>query len=43
MIKDFSVSENIILRDVSKQPFSRFSFLNFKEIEHQSDELIDRF
>ena len=43
MIKEFSVSENLILREHSKQPYSKFSFLKFKEIEHQSDELIDSF
>jgi len=43
MIKDFSVSENLILREHSKQPFSKYSFLKFKEIERQSDELIDSF
>lgn len=43
MIKDFSVSENIILRDVSRKPVSNYSFLNFKEIEHQTEKLITDF
>jgi simple sugar transport system ATP-binding protein len=43
MIKDFSVSENVILREHTRQPISKFSFLNFREIESQSDELIYSF
>jgi ABC-type uncharacterized transport system ATPase subunit len=43
MIKEFSVAENLILREVNKKPFSRAGFLNFRAISRQSDELIDRF
>ena len=43
MIKDFSVSENIILRDFGKKPVSNYSFLNFKQIERQSEKLITEF
>jgi simple sugar transport system ATP-binding protein len=43
MIKEFSVAENLILRDHNKKPFSRGGFLNFRAISRQSDELIDQF
>jgi len=43
MIKEFSVAENLILRDHSKKPFSRSGFLNFRAISRQSDELIEQF
>lgn len=43
MIKEFSVAENLILRDHSKKPFSRNGFLNFRAISRQSDELIEQF
>lgn len=43
MIKEFSVSENLILREHNKKPFSKFSFFNFKEIDIQSEELITSF
>jgi simple sugar transport system ATP-binding protein len=43
MIKEFTVAENLILREVNKQPFSRAGFLNFRAISRQSKELIERF
>ncbi len=43
MIKEFTVAENLILREVSKKPFSRGGFLNFRAISRQSDILIERF
>jgi simple sugar transport system ATP-binding protein len=43
MIKEFTVAENLILREVNQQPFSRGGFLNFRAISRQSDELIKEF
>jgi len=43
MIKDFSVAENMILREHQKMPFSRSGFLNLGEISHHTAELIDKF
>jgi simple sugar transport system ATP-binding protein len=43
MIKEFTVAENLILRDVSKKPFSRGGFLNFRAISRQSDRLIEQY
>lgn len=43
MIKEFSVAENLILRDHAKQPFSRGGFLNFRAISRQSAQLIQQF
>jgi general nucleoside transport system ATP-binding protein len=43
MIKNFSVAENMILREHHKQPFSRSGFLNLKGIASHSDVLIKKF
>jgi simple sugar transport system ATP-binding protein len=43
MIKEFTVAENLILREVNKAPFSRGGFLNFRAISRQSEELIKQF
>jgi ABC-type uncharacterized transport system ATPase subunit len=43
MIRDFSVAENLILREHHKQPFSRSGFLNLHDIAIHSDELIKKF
>jgi simple sugar transport system ATP-binding protein len=43
MIKEFTVAENLILREVSKKPFSRGGFLNFRAISRQSDILIEQY
>jgi len=43
MIKEFSVAENLILRDHSKKPYSRRGFFNFRAISKQSEELIEQY
>lgn len=43
VIKDFSVAENLILRDHTRLPYSRGIFLQFKAIAQQAIELIQRF
>ncbi len=43
MIKNFTVAENMILREHHKQPFSRSGFLNLHDIAAHSDELIKKF
>jgi simple sugar transport system ATP-binding protein len=43
MIKEFTVAENMILREHHKRPFSRSGFLNLGEISRHSDHLIERF
>ena len=43
MIKDFTVAENMILREHHKPPFSRSGFLNLKGIAAHTDELIKKF
>ena len=40
MIKDFTVAENMVLREVAKAPYARSGFLNLKTIAKHSDELI---
>jgi simple sugar transport system ATP-binding protein len=43
MIRDFTVAENLILREHNKQPFSRSGFLNLNAIANHCDELIDNY
>jgi general nucleoside transport system ATP-binding protein len=43
MIKNFSIAENMVLREHHKQPFSRSGFLNLRDISIHSDELIKKF
>jgi ABC-type uncharacterized transport system ATPase subunit len=43
MIKDFSVAENMVLREHQKPPYSHFGFLNLREISQNSDKLIAKF
>ncbi len=43
VIKDFSVAENFILQDHVRAPYSKGIFLNFKQIETSSQELIDAY
>ncbi len=43
MIKNFSVAENMILREHHKQPFSRSGFLSLGEIAQHSKKLIGQF
>jgi len=43
VVKDFSVAENFILQDHIRKPYSNGIFLNFKQIESRSQELIDAY
>ncbi|MDO9303179.1 MAG: ATP-binding cassette domain-containing protein, partial [Anaerolineales bacterium] len=43
MIKDFTVAENMILREHHKPPFSRSGFLKLKDISTHTDKLIAQF
>ncbi len=43
MIKDFTVAENLILREHHKQPYSASGFLNLHDISTHADQLIERF
>jgi ABC-type uncharacterized transport system ATPase subunit len=43
MIKEFTISENMILREHHKRPFSRFGFLNLRNISNHADRLIANF
>ena len=43
MIKNFSIAENMILREYHKQPFSRFGFLKLREIASHTDKLVTKF
>ena len=43
MIKNFSIAENMVLREHHKPPFSRSGFLNLRGIASHSDELIKKF
>jgi simple sugar transport system ATP-binding protein len=43
MIKEFSVAENLILREHDQQPFSKNGFLNLKTISVHSDKLIKNY
>lgn len=43
MIRNFTVAENMILREHHKQPFSRSGFLNLRSISNHSEELIKKF
>jgi simple sugar transport system ATP-binding protein len=43
MIKEFTVAENLILREHHKQPFSNNGLLDLKEIENHSESLISNF
>jgi simple sugar transport system ATP-binding protein len=43
MIKEFTVAENLILREHDHEPFSKNGFLNLKKISTHSDELIKSF
>jgi simple sugar transport system ATP-binding protein len=43
MIKNFSVAENLILREHHKPPFSRSGFLKLRDISTHSNELIKKF
>ena len=43
MIRNFTVAENLILREHHKQPFSRSGFLNLRDISSHADKLIAKF
>jgi simple sugar transport system ATP-binding protein len=43
MIQEFSVAENVILRDHHKEPFSRSGLLVLRAIAEFADRLIERF
>ena len=43
MIKDFTVAENMILRENDKAPYARHGFLDLGEIARHADELIKQF
>jgi len=43
MIKDFTIAENLILREHHKMPYSKSGFLNLKTIGQHSDKLIADF
>ncbi|HEX9330333.1 MAG TPA: ABC transporter ATP-binding protein [Anaerolineales bacterium] len=43
IIKNFSVAENMILREHHKMPYSRSGFLNLRDISNHADELITKF
>lgn len=43
MIKEFSVAENLILREFYKMPFASKGFLRLSEISNHSDNLINNF
>jgi ABC-type uncharacterized transport system ATPase subunit len=43
MIREFSVAENMILREHHKMPYSRMGFLHLGEISRHTDELVARF
>jgi simple sugar transport system ATP-binding protein len=42
-IKDFSVSDNLILQDHNKPPFSRGIFMNMNTIQAKSQEMVTAF
>lgn len=42
-IKDFSVSENLVLEDHGRAPYSHSLFMNFKAIRQRSNELVKGF
>jgi simple sugar transport system ATP-binding protein len=43
MIRDFSVSENLILREHDRPPYARASFLSFRAIERNCSGLVQEF
>lgn len=43
MISDFNVAENLIMRDIEQEPYSKNTFLNFKAIDEKSGELVQQF
>jgi simple sugar transport system ATP-binding protein len=43
MIKEFTVAENLILREHHKQPYSRYGFLSLRDISAHANRLIEKF
>jgi ABC-type uncharacterized transport system ATPase subunit len=43
MISEFTIAENMILREHEKMPYSRYGFLNLREISDHADKLIAKF
>lgn len=43
MIHEFTIAENMILREHHKMPYSRYGFLNLREISSHAGELIKKF
>jgi simple sugar transport system ATP-binding protein len=43
MISEFTIAENMILREHHKMPYSRYGFLNLHDISKRADELIGQF
>lgn len=43
LVRDFTVAENLILRDHQKRPYSRGTFFNFREIKKRSLQLVRDF
>lgn len=43
MIREFNISENAILREHNKKPFSRTGFLNFSVISEYAGDLVNKF
>lgn len=43
MIRDFTVAENLIMREIDKPPYSKRGFFDFKAISTQASELVTRF
>ena len=43
MIRDFTVAENLILREIDKSPYSKRGFFDFKAISGQASQLVKSF
>jgi simple sugar transport system ATP-binding protein len=43
MIEDFSVAENLIMRDLDQEPYSKRSVFNFNAVDDRSDKLVQQF
>lgn len=43
MVREFTVAENIILRDHTQRPYSKAGFFDFKAIQERSRELVQSF
>lgn len=43
MIKEFTVAENLILREHHKQPYSRYGFLSLRDISAHANRLVEKF